>query len=659
LRGDGNQLENAEENRVCGQAMIEKTPQLFEILKKGFELLLALIFFLAGSHQHGFAFQSTVEDPRQKRLTSEQWRQIEAIQTHRIQAIEQVVGSVISIYGENREGGGSGVIIDPSGIALTNHHVMLGAGVSGWGGLADGNMYHWKLVGTDPGGDVSIIQLEGRDDFPFTWLGDSDLVKIGDWALAMGNPFVLTEDQFPTVTLGIVSGIKRYQPGAGANQLVYGNCIQVDSSINPGNSGGPLFDLFGHVIGINGRGSFKDRGRVNVGLGYAISSNQIKNFIPDLLATKLVQHGTLDASFSDRQGKVVCSTINREAPIALAGLSLGDELLEFEGEKIHSVNQFTNLICTLPADWPATLKIRKTSQETLTIHSRLLGLPYPLPGQAENPSLPPGQPDNEQTRQLQAMVKLLSAPAGVVREIEINRAYARQIIKNWKSTSLFVKESEPKTPPVVPAIYLVDDLKIRDQIVGRQTIHFNRAGRFRIEWQQNETQRVYWFDGTSFFIQSDDEAPRPLSLMDAKMSLPVVQALGMMAPNHVRPFEPFGAYSIDGGDKAQNRPTYRLLQVDSERDKFYFWLSVERENGDRGHQLLKASADNNCSGEGGVLFSDWKISSFTKDDQALEFLLPVNRAFVRGLEENENLSIENREVNWISEIDPAFFSPPQ
>ena len=305
---------------------------------------------------------------------------VKSFEQHRISAINQVIGSVVAIYDDDRKGGGSGVIIDSSGLALTNHHVIMGAGIAGWGGLADGKMYKWKLIGTDPGGDVSLIQMEGKDEFPFTPLGNSDDVRVGDWTMAMGNPFILTEDQSPTVTLGIVSGIKRYQHGAGLNQLVYGNCIQVDSSINPGNSGGPLFNLNGEVIGINGRGSFKERGRVNVGLGYAISANQIKNFIPDLLATKLVEHATLDASFSDRNGRVVCSTINLDAPVAEAGLRLGDELLEFEGATIENANQFTNLICTLPEDWPAKLTIRRAEDSSkLTIQVRTLGLPYKKP----------------------------------------------------------------------------------------------------------------------------------------------------------------------------------------------------------------------------------------------------------------------------------------
>ena len=148
---------------------------------------------------------------------------VKKFEQKRIAAIQKVIGSVIAIYGEQRQGGGSGVIIDPSGIALTNHHVIQGAGIKGWGGLSDGNLYRWELIGTDPGGDVSIIQMIGKDEFPYTPLADSDQVQVGDWSLAMGNPFLLTEDQIPTVTLGIVSGVKRYQYGAGgSNQLVYG-----------------------------------------------------------------------------------------------------------------------------------------------------------------------------------------------------------------------------------------------------------------------------------------------------------------------------------------------------------------------------------------------------------------------------------------------------
>src|SRR5687768_13376781 len=142
---------------------------------------------------------------------------VKAAEAARVAVIEKVYGSVVAIYGNDRKGGGSGVLYDPAGYALTNHHVVAAAGDEGWAGLADGKLYRWKLLGTDPGGDVAIIRLLGRTDFPTAPIGDSETVKVGDWSMAMGNPFVLAEDQRPTVTLGIVSGVHRFQEGSGLN----------------------------------------------------------------------------------------------------------------------------------------------------------------------------------------------------------------------------------------------------------------------------------------------------------------------------------------------------------------------------------------------------------------------------------------------------------
>ncbi len=161
-------------------------------------------------------------------------------------------------------------------------------------GMADGRLYDAVLVGIDPTGDVALIKLLGRDDFPHAELGDSDQVRVGDWVFAMGNPFLLATDLQPTVTYGIISGVHRYQFPSGTI-LEYADCLQTDASINPGNSGGPLFDDHGRLIGINGRGSFEKRGRVAVGAGYAISINQIKNFLGDLHSGRVVDHATLGA----------------------------------------------------------------------------------------------------------------------------------------------------------------------------------------------------------------------------------------------------------------------------------------------------------------------------------------------------------------------------
>ena len=163
------------------------------------------------------------------------------------------------------------------------------------------------VVGMDKVGDVALIKLLPREPggkFPFATMGDSDTVKVGDWSLALGNPFLLATDFTPTVTFGMVSGVRRYQyPERG--MFEYTDCIQSDTSINPGNSGGPLFNIKGELIGINGRGSFDKRGRVNSGVGYAISINQIKNFMGHLKAGLQVDHASLGAvvaSSSEEEG---------------------------------------------------------------------------------------------------------------------------------------------------------------------------------------------------------------------------------------------------------------------------------------------------------------------------------------------------------------------
>src|SRR5437660_2778987 len=165
-------------------------------------------------------------------------------------------------------------------------------------GLPDGVLYDAVLVGLDKVGDVALIKLlpkkEGQD-FPFAPMGDSDKVRAGDWSLAMGNPFLLATDFTPTVTFGLVSGVHRYQYPEGKGLLEYTDCIQIDTSINPGNSGGPLFNMQGELIGINGRGSFDKRRRINSGVGYAISINQIKNFMAHLRAGLDTDHASLGA----------------------------------------------------------------------------------------------------------------------------------------------------------------------------------------------------------------------------------------------------------------------------------------------------------------------------------------------------------------------------
>src|SRR5437763_8753621 len=222
---------------------------------------------------------------------------VKKAEEERIAAIEKVKPSVVAVFGPGGQGGGSGVLIDEDGYALTNFHVTAGAGNTMKCGLPDGVLYDAVLVGLDKVGDVALIKLFPKKDgqkFPFAVMGDSDKCRAGDWSLAMGNPFLLATDFNPTVTYGLISGVHRYQYPSGV-LLEYTDCIQIDTSINPGNSGGPLFNLDGELIGINGRGSFEKRGRVNSGVGYAISINQIKNFLGQLRAGMDTDHASLGA----------------------------------------------------------------------------------------------------------------------------------------------------------------------------------------------------------------------------------------------------------------------------------------------------------------------------------------------------------------------------
>lgn len=584
-----------------------------------------------------------------------------AAEQARVEAIRRVRGSVVAIYGEIRGGGGSGVIFDPSGLVLTNHHVVAGAGVSGWAGIADGNLYRWKLVGTDPGGDVAIIRLEGKDVFPHAPLGDSDKVRVGDWAIAMGNPFVLTEDQKPTVTLGIVSGVERYQPGAGGgNQLVYGNCIQVDSSINPGNSGGPLFNMQGEVIGINGRGSFKDRGRVNVGLGYAISANQIKNFIGDLMATKLVEHGTLDVRFAERNGKVVCEAMyNEGVAIVEKGLELGDELLEFEGYPIRSNDQFTNLVSTLPENWPAHVVFKKSDGTIKDVHVRLVGLPYdikppraapPRPPQGKTPGKPddkkkPQEPTPEQKRAMernQEMVKVMTTKAGTIRDEAMNRENCQIVVDH------LVRSVAPSTNLLTNRTLVVTDtlLNERQERIGSQNIWIAGDGRFRIHIDDEGFKKQYVFDGQDFWKLTDGSEPEKLTYLKARLTPEIVQVIAYASLLQPRPYELFGKLLLDGSDKSRNQPAFRLKTIDASNDWFYIWATIFDETGHLDVKLSKASADLNADGNsGGVVYQDWRSID------GLAF--PHRREFVKGLAE----TVEEVAVTESIEMSPGIHEP--
>src|SRR5205085_1595766 len=282
-----------------------------------------------------------------------------AAQQQRIATIKKVHPAIVAVCMQGGQGVGSGVIIDPEGYALTNFHVVQPTGPLMQAGLADGVLYDAVVCGIDKVGDVALIKLQPKEKgkpFPFVQLGDSDKVRAGDWSLAMGNPFSLAMDFTPTVTYGLISGVNRYQPPEGKGLLEYTDCIQIETSINPGNSGGPLFNMNGELIGINGRGSFEKRGRVNSGVGYAISINQIKNFLGHLYAGIDSDHATLGASVgtasedAEIQRMVVRQMLD-ESDAFRRGLKEGDQLLSFAGRQVTSANQYKNILGIYPKEW--------------------------------------------------------------------------------------------------------------------------------------------------------------------------------------------------------------------------------------------------------------------------------------------------------------------
>lgn len=278
----------------------------------------------------------------------------------RIAAVKKASASTISVFA-GAAGGGSGVIISPDGYAVTNFHVADPAGNFMKCSMPEdgGKVYDAVRVGVDPVGDVALIKLLGRDDFPAAEIIDSNTVEPGDWCFAVGNPFLLATDLQPTVTWGIVSGVHRYQYPAGT-LLEYTDCLQTNAAINPGNSGGPLFNDKGQLIGINGRGSFEKRGRVNVGVGYAISINQVMNFLGYLKSGRIIDHATLGATVStDTEGRVVVTNILSTSDAYRRGLRYGDEIISFGNREVTTVNGFKNILGIYPRGWSIPLSYRR------------------------------------------------------------------------------------------------------------------------------------------------------------------------------------------------------------------------------------------------------------------------------------------------------------
>jgi serine protease Do len=255
--------------------------------------------------------------------------------------------------------GGSGVLFTADGFVLTNDHVTLGEDRVQVG-LRDGRTLHGEVTGRDRVGDIAVIKVKGKD-LPFVTLGDSDKLREGDVVLALGNPFGLAHDDHePAATLGIVSGLHRFQGG----EKVYGDAIQIDAAVNPGNSGGPLFDMKGTVVGITGRISIRGTEKKNVGVGFAVPIDQVKLILDDLKVGTEVAHGYLGVRFrgetdGDGKGGVEILGVLPGTPADRAGLKRGDRIVKANDREVDQPVRLENILSVLPAGSEVKLLVER------------------------------------------------------------------------------------------------------------------------------------------------------------------------------------------------------------------------------------------------------------------------------------------------------------
>jgi serine protease Do len=258
---------------------------------------------------------------------------------------------------------GSGFIIDSDGSILTNNHVVENASkivVK----LADEQEYEAKVIGRDQKTDIAVIKVNAKGSLTAATFGDSDRLEVGEWVMAIGNPFGLDS----TVTSGIVSAKGRH-----IGQGPYDNFIQTDASINPGNSGGPLINLRGEVIGINT--AIFSRTGGNIGIGFAIPINLVKELLPQLRGKGKVTRGYLGVliqkvtpeiaeslGMEKARGALVAS-ISKDGPAEKSGVKVGDVILEFDGKEVKDSGDLPIIVARTAVDRKVRMKVLRDKKE--------------------------------------------------------------------------------------------------------------------------------------------------------------------------------------------------------------------------------------------------------------------------------------------------------
>ena len=302
------------------------------------------------------------------------------VQTETERAQADVFDMMFGGRGQTQSGIGSGFIIKSDGVIITNEHVVGGAQrISVM--LRDGTMYPARLLGRDETNDLAVLKIEARN-LPVATLGTSDQLLIGEWAIAIGNPFgfVLGNTE-PSVTAGVISAVGRNLLGRSEGSGVYVGMIQTDAAINPGNSGGPLVNASGEVIGVNS--SIYTPSGGSVGLGFAIPINRARRIAEDLLDHGKVRRPWIGEKVRTSQtgnprdvitAGVVIGAVTPSSPASRAGLQPGDQILRARAKALRNVFDWEAERLDMRVGDTVPLLIKRGSRE-LTLNVTIADLP--------------------------------------------------------------------------------------------------------------------------------------------------------------------------------------------------------------------------------------------------------------------------------------------
>jgi len=396
-------------------------------------LLLLAAFTCGGTHLRAD------DSPTDQELVARELPAVVSISIMRAQSpVPAIAAASVTSTPRGRRFLGSGFIIDPSGYIVTNRHVV-GSSDKITVVLHDNSKHQAKVVGRDEKTDLAVIKIDAAGKLPYVTWGDSNETKVGDWVVAVGNPFGLGG----SVTAGIISAL-----GRNIHEGPYDDFIQIDAPINRGNSGGPTFDLKGQVIGIN-TAIYSPSGG-SVGIGFAIPSNVAKPIIAQLRDNGHVVRGWLGVAIQsitpsiakslglnpDEPGGALVASVTPNSPAAKAGLKQGDIILKANGEAIKNVNDLPRRVAMLQPGQKLTLTVHRGGKDT-NLEAQVAEMPENQQAQAQaNPNA------NEQKEEPKAGslgLELSSIDPTIRRHFQIPRDVEGVVVTRIASDSPFAE----------------------------------------------------------------------------------------------------------------------------------------------------------------------------------------------------------------------------